>query len=108
MSVRSFVCPFVRPPPQALSGLKSALSGQKSTLSGLKSALSGLESALSGLKSALSGLKSALSGLKSALSGLVSENESPLCSTGLRPLQGRCPKSDERSQYCCGWVGRGF
>ena len=44
---------FVRLPPQALSGLKSALSGLKSTLSGLKSALSSLESALSDLKSAL-------------------------------------------------------
>ena len=52
-SIYLSVRPFVRLPPQALSGLKSALSGLKSTLSGLKSALSSLESALSGLKSAL-------------------------------------------------------
>ena len=32
----------------------------------------------------------------------------PLCSTGLHPLQGHCPKSDEGSQSCCGRVGRGF
>ena len=63
------VCLSVRvvPPPQALTGLKSALSGLKFVLSGLKPVLSGLKSAHSGLKSVLSGPKSALSGLKSAL-----------------------------------------
>ena len=42
--VRPFVCPSIRPPPQALSDLKSALSDLKFTLSDLESALSGFES----------------------------------------------------------------
>ena len=42
--VCSFVRPSVHPPPQVLSGLKSALSGLKSALPGLKSSLSGLAS----------------------------------------------------------------
>ena len=55
---------------------------------------------LSGLKSCLSGLKSSLSSLKSKFSGSASQplleagkNKFPLCSTGHRPLRGRCPAS---------------
>ena len=78
----TFVRPFVRPcvPPEALSGLKSALSG--------------LESALSGLKFVLSDLRGPGGGAHGQANGQM---KVPLCSTGLRPLRGRCPKSLKRN-----------
>ena len=97
-------------PSSVLSGLKFALSGLESALLGRKSALSGLESALSDSRPgradfrpeaerADEGPQRADFRPKRAWGGQTDRrtneqtNGSPLCSTGLCPLRGRCPAS---------------
>ena len=99
--VRVCVRACVRACPQALSGLKSALSGFKSVLSGLKSAFQRLKSTLSGLKSERADLRPERVNFSPERADFRPERAwggrtngrtiVPLCSTGHRPLRGRCP-----------------
>ena len=63
---------------------------------------------MQGLRGQISGLRGQIQGLRGQISGLRGPggrtdgqtNESPLCSTGLRPLRGRCPASRSNFQPC--------
>ena len=79
-----------------------------------------MPSQIQGLRGQISGLRGQILGLRGQISGLRGPggdertnertdgqtNESPLCSTGLRPLWGRCPKGGyEASEiiWPCWW-----
>ena len=91
-----------------ISGQRGQIHSLRGQVSGLRGQIQGLRGQISSPRGQISGLRRQILGLRGQISGLRGSggwtdrqtNESPLCSTGLCPLWGRCPASHSKLQPC--------
>ena len=67
--------------------------GLRGQIQGLRGQILSLRGLISGLRGGISGLIEQIPGLRGPV-GTDGQTKVPLCSTGLRPLWGRCPKTN--------------